>query len=126
MIGKERRGENDGQVKSLLPVSVQHEAVPPLLAIPTPFGVLKITGRRIWLAVALTVFIILLNVRIVDGTEAGHCFAILIFATILWATEVGRHHAPDANTPDTFSQGHSPLCYFYLCPFYGCCIARYT
>ncbi|KAF8339631.1 SPX domain-containing protein [Cantharellus anzutake] len=87
MIGKERRGENDGQVKSLLSASVQHEAAPPLLAIPTPLGVFKVTGRRIWLAIALTAFIALLNTRVLDGREANRCFAVLIFATILWASE---------------------------------------
>lgn len=87
MIGKERRGENDGQMKNLLPASVQREAVPPLLAIPTPLGLLKVTGRRIWLAIAIAVFVVLLNVHVMDGMEASHCFAILIFATVLWATE---------------------------------------
>ena len=88
MIGKERRGERDGQVKNLVPASAVNDDSPPLARIPTPLGGIKVTGKRISLLLALSAFIILLNVKTVDGPEASRCLAIFVFATILWATEV--------------------------------------
>ncbi|RPD54783.1 hypothetical protein L227DRAFT_615810 [Lentinus tigrinus ALCF2SS1-6] len=41
----------------------------------------------LYLVVAIVVFVILLNIEYIDGAEANKCFAILVFATILWATE---------------------------------------
>ena len=88
MIGTERRGERDGQVKNLVPSSAVDNETPPLANIPTPVGGIKVTGNRISLLIALASFIILLNVKTVDGPEASRCLAIFVFATILWATEV--------------------------------------
>lgn len=87
MIGRERRGEADGHLETVggtLEVQQEAEAV----QIPTPLGRLKLKRRHIWQAIAVAVFLTLLNVQSVDGDEANRCFAILIFATILWATEV--------------------------------------
>lgn len=39
------------------------------------------------LLASLTVFIILLNVNIFGATHENHCFALLVFASMLWATE---------------------------------------
>ena len=88
MIGKERRGEGDGQVKNLTPGHSAGDDTTPLLDIPTPVGKVKVTGKRVSLIVAAATFVTLLNVQVVDGLEANRCFAILVFATILWATEV--------------------------------------
>lgn len=52
-------------------------------------GRVKITKKRISLAVAAVVFTVLLNVQVVEGEEANRCFAVLVFSTIMWATEVG-------------------------------------
>jgi phosphate transporter len=84
MIGRERRGEGaDGRVKALGLGHVDSQAEPLL----TVFG-LKLTKRKLVLLLAILLFVVLLNVRMVDGKEANRCLAILIFATILWATEV--------------------------------------
>ena len=87
MIGRERRGE-DGQPKAIGNVLEVEEDLK-ALDVRTPFGHLRFKRRHLWLAVAVTVFIALLNVQTVEGFEANRCFAILVFATILWATEVG-------------------------------------
>jgi len=87
MIGRERRGEVDGHLETVggtLAVQQEAEAV----QIPTPLGRLKLKRRHIWKAIAFAVFLTLLRVQSVDGDEANRCFAILVFATILWATEV--------------------------------------
>jgi phosphate transporter len=86
MIGKERRGETDGPPKGLGTL-LQLEA-DPLIAVPTPVGRFRITGKRISRLIAIAVFVALLNIEVLDQVEANHCFAILVFATILWATEV--------------------------------------
>ncbi|KAG8969106.1 low-affinity phosphate transporter [Tulasnella sp. 419] len=85
MIGQERRGESDGQIKAL-GGSVEG-AENPILAVPTPVGRIKITNKGISLLIALATFILLLNLDLVKGEEANRCFAILCFSTILWATE---------------------------------------
>ncbi|KAI5886234.1 Sodium/sulfate symporter [Schizophyllum commune H4-8] len=85
MIGRARRGDSDTE-RAPGAVLVK-EPPPPLFAIPTPIGRLRITKGTIASFVALLVFIVLLNTQTVDGDEANRCFAILVFATILWATE---------------------------------------
>ncbi|KAG8694010.1 low-affinity phosphate transporter, partial [Ceratobasidium sp. 394] len=83
MIGKERRGEGaDGQVKALGLGHADSRAAP----LFTLFG-LKFTKKKAFLLLAIVIFMVLLNVRMVEGKEANRCLAILIFATILWATE---------------------------------------
>jgi len=87
MIGRERRGEADGHLETVggtLAVQQEAEAV----QISTPLGRLKLKRRHIWKVIAIAVFLTLLHVQSVDGDEANRCFAILVFATILWATEV--------------------------------------
>ncbi|KAG8993254.1 low-affinity phosphate transporter [Tulasnella sp. JGI-2019a] len=85
MIGRERRGEGSGQMKTLGASASSVEE--PLISVPTPVGRFKITSRGISLAVALTVFIGLLNSSVIDEEEANRCFSILCFCTVLWATE---------------------------------------
>jgi phosphate transporter len=86
MIGQQRRGEAGTQ--ELLGATLLQEPEPTIMDIPTPVGRFKITKRNIFKCVALTVFILLLNVQVVEGEEANRCFAILSLCTILWATEV--------------------------------------
>lgn len=88
MIGQARRGETDmnGQMGGSLIASPQAEKG--LMTLPTPAGRLRVTLRHLQLLIALVVFVVLLNVRSVsDIEEANRCFAVLVFATILWATE---------------------------------------
>ncbi|KLO17367.1 SPX-domain-containing protein [Schizopora paradoxa] len=85
MIGQERRGETDGQVKALGGhIEIEENAV---LAIATPVGKFRLTRKHISLVVALVVFVTLLNVEVVDGLPANNCLAVLIFSTIMWASE---------------------------------------
>ena len=79
MIGRARRGDSDTE-RAPGAVLVK-EPPPPLFAIPTPIGRIRITKGTIASLVALFVFIVLLNTQTVDGDEANRCFA-----TILWAT----------------------------------------
>lgn len=54
----------------------------------TPLGTIRFRKKKIFVLIGLAVFIFLLNYSVVEGIEANNCFAILIFATILWASEV--------------------------------------
>lgn len=87
MIGQARRGETalNGQLGgSLIPTQAEKG----FMTLPTPAGRLHVTLRQLQLLVAVVVFIVLLNVQSVsDMEEANRCFAVLMFATILWATE---------------------------------------
>ena len=87
MIGRERRGEVDGDSETVGgTLTVQQEGK--TVHIPTPLGRLELKRRHIWKAIAIAVFLTLLRVQSVDGVEANRCFAILVFATTLWASEV--------------------------------------
>ncbi|KAK9768479.1 low-affinity phosphate transporter [Basidiobolus ranarum] len=47
------------------------------------------TSVNVWAILAcLIVFIVLLSIRIFDAPEKQNCFALLIFVSLLWATEV--------------------------------------
>ena len=86
MIGQQRRGEADTQDVS--GATLVQEPEPTVVDFPTPVGRFKITKRSIFKVVAVVVFVLLLNVQVVEGREANRCFAILTLCTILWATEV--------------------------------------
>lgn len=86
MIGRERRGE--GVVANTLGATLVKEPEPGIFAIPSPFGKISITRKVLYLIIALVVFAVLLNVQVVSGQEANRCFAVLVFCTLLWATEV--------------------------------------
>ncbi|TFK63157.1 Sodium/sulfate symporter [Pluteus cervinus] len=58
-----------------------------LVDIDTGIGRFKVTKKKTWLLVAIAAFILLLNVQVVEGVQANKCFALLVFCTILWATE---------------------------------------
>ncbi|TRM57048.1 SPX domain-containing protein, partial [Schizophyllum amplum] len=87
MIGRARRGEGEDQ-KAMGAVLVK-EPAPPLFTINLArcFGRARTSENMLSTSAALAVFVALLNTQTVDGEEANRCFAILIFATILWATE---------------------------------------
>ncbi|KAL5526693.1 PHO91 [Sanghuangporus sanghuang] len=85
MISQERRGVQDGHVKSLGGHVEEEEAA--TFSIPTPLGRLRFPAKAVFLLGALIAFIALLNSRVFPTTEANNCFAILVFSTILWATE---------------------------------------
>lgn len=107
MIGKERRGEADGQVKSL---TISGTKVPskPLFTLPTPMGPIKVKGKYVSLLIAAAAFATILNVPLVDGVQANRCLAILVFATILWATEVSDvDHAADIHVLTPFIVGNT-------------------
>lgn len=89
MIGQERRGEQDGQLKSL---GFEVESVDGsniMFTIKTPVGPLKIKKKHIFLVLSVAIFVALVKASVLEKVEASNCFAILVFATILWATEVG-------------------------------------
>ena len=88
MIGKERRGETDGQVKSLITVGGRQEPSRTFATLSTPIGTLRLNAKHISFLAAIVAFVAILKIPVVSGGEANRCLAILVFATILWATEV--------------------------------------
>ncbi|KAJ8077599.1 low-affinity phosphate transporter [Marasmius tenuissimus] len=85
MIGRERRGEGDPSQP--IGASLVKEEKPGLFEVPTPVGKLKITRKKLYMLISMAIFAVLLNISIVPGKEANRCFAVLVFCTILWATE---------------------------------------
>ena len=85
MIGQQRRGPVDGLGVS---ATLEQPEESSIIDVPTPLGSLKLTKKRLSLTIAATVFIALLNMNIAAGKEANRCLAVLVFSTIMWATEV--------------------------------------
>lgn len=77
MIGQERKVQNMGNVAERKLVH-------------TPFGDLdrSTLSQLAWLVACLVVFFVLLKTNLFAEIEQNRCFAILIFASMLWATEV--------------------------------------
>lgn len=86
MIGNARRGATEDSPAALGGTLVL-EPEKGLLDVRTKAGHLRLTMKHVYLLVSLVVFTILLNVQTVDGVEASRCLAVLVFATIMWATE---------------------------------------
>ena len=87
MISQARRGASDENGMIAMGGSLIVEPERGLLNVQTPIGRVKLTGKMLYALVAAVVFLVLLNVQVVEGAEANKCLAILVFATILWATE---------------------------------------
>lgn len=88
MITQERRGEiGDGEVKAFGD-SPHKEPGPALIDFETRWGRVRINKRWIFSLIAILVFTVLLLNPVLDRPEPSNCFAVLCFATILWATEV--------------------------------------
>lgn len=88
MIGKERRGET-GEPGTLrtLGGTLLVEPEKGVLDVQTPAGHFKLTMKQLFLLASVVIFVVLLNVRVVESVEANRCLAVLVFATVMWATE---------------------------------------
>ncbi|KAI0077806.1 Sodium/sulfate symporter [Panus rudis PR-1116 ss-1] len=94
MIRSARRGDGEGPrgIETLGGTLVIEEEKG-FLDVQTPAGRVKITTKQIYLIISVIVFVVLLNVNVIEGQdgdareEANKCFAVLTFATLLWATE---------------------------------------
>lgn len=86
MIAQQRRGDVEGEPLAM--GALLKKPGPGLFFIPTPLGTIRVTKKMIYKIIAGIIFVTLLNVSVVDGIEANRCFAILMFCTFLWATEV--------------------------------------
>jgi phosphate transporter len=85
MIAQERRGQVEGEPTAI--ASLLKKSGPGLFYIGTPVGGIRVTKQMLWKIAAACIFVVLLNVKVVDTVEANRCFAILVFCTILWASE---------------------------------------
>ncbi|KAF8261363.1 SPX domain-containing protein [Lactarius quietus] len=81
MIGRERRGENGTPLGAPLDTTVEKA-----FEVSTRVGRVRLGRRKAWVISSALVFATLLNVQTVEGEEANRCFAVLVFATLLWAT----------------------------------------
>ncbi|KAI6155835.1 SPX domain-containing protein [Pisolithus tinctorius] len=86
MIGQERRGAL-GSSAAIAGATVVGYEEKGLVNIRTPLGNIKLTTKLLYLFLAIAIFAILLNIKVVDNPEANKCFAILVFSTVLWASE---------------------------------------
>ncbi|KAI6122355.1 SPX domain-containing protein [Pisolithus croceorrhizus] len=86
MIGQERRGAlgTDATIAGAMVVGYEEKG---LVNIRMPLGSIKLTTKQFCLFLAVAVFVTLLNIKVVDDAEANKCFAILVFSTVLWASE---------------------------------------
>jgi phosphate transporter len=125
--GGAARDSDDERAAALegAPRVVNQQAPVPLLNIPTPFGRIPL-GRKVLSAmVAVAAGVALLNVSVVEGVEANRCFAILVFCTVMWATEVGffssnRSYTHAAHRRSLYSSQVSACrCYLSSCELFA-------
>ncbi|KAF9219427.1 SPX-domain-containing protein [Gyrodon lividus] len=86
MLAQERRGAMDGADMSGGVIIMRDEETG-IVDIPTPLGGFRLKRKKMALIIAITVLIALVNTKVVEGTEANKCLAILVFSTIMWASE---------------------------------------
>jgi hypothetical protein len=115
MIGRERRGEGGA------PVDTTEEKG---FEVRTRVGRVRLSRRKAWVVISALIFTILLNVQTIEEEEANRCFAVLVFATLLWATEVRRTSSPFSlivsKTLSPFSVGDTTLCNLNYDPCLAC------
>lgn len=85
--------KNTGIFRSVTPDVVVSSFEPDKQLVNTPFGRFRrpdwLSGRAVILALAFVVLVVLIQVQPFDRVEESNCLAMLVFCTILWATEVG-------------------------------------
>ncbi|KAJ7680049.1 SPX domain-containing protein [Mycena rosella] len=90
MIGRERRGDGDtpGALggASLLKEEEEEDSKPGVLLRWGPLR-LRVTKKKVAMLGAVAVLVALLNTSTVEDQEANRCLAVLMFCTVLWATE---------------------------------------
>ncbi|KAJ7191148.1 SPX domain-containing protein [Mycena pura] len=86
MIGRERRGDGETLVGAVL-LEQDDEPSKPGWMLGLGRARVRVTKRKLAMLCALAIFIALLNTQMVEGREANRCCAILVFCTVLWATE---------------------------------------
>ncbi|KAG6915598.1 hypothetical protein DXG01_010801 [Tephrocybe rancida] len=93
-------------------VEQQQQPGPGLFLIPTPLGTIRVTKKMIFKIIGGILFVLLLNLPVVEGKEANRCFAILMFCTFLWATEVGNAPTLEGRPTSNQTAGHRAVRYF--------------
>lgn len=128
LIGIERRAEAASLGRSLLG---QGQTVAPLQGderqgvaskkINTPIGRFSLplwlfNGSMLMLLLSIVVFFLLLFIPIMEMPEQQNCLALLVFVSLLWATEVSRVPSgfaaiSDLSDADNSSTDYSSICY---------------
>jgi phosphate transporter len=92
-LGQALLGRDADQVKARLQGDV--EQLPPTFDIPTPFGRLSVPiwvlKPTVFMIAIVGIFLALLFIPIMESVEQQNCLALLIFVSLLWATEVWAH-----------------------------------
>lgn len=88
MIGKARRGDQNDHTQPLGALTKEDEqSTDALVSLPRTCGGIALTKKHLFLTIAVAAFALLLGVQPLEAVETSHCLAVLVFATILWATE---------------------------------------
>lgn len=116
MIAQHRRGD-EGEPTAI--GALLKEPGPGLFIVPTPLGTVRVTKKMIYKVVAALLLVTLLNMEVVGKREADRCFAVLVFCTFLWATEV-RVLPSFCFVKSSRFLGYSPLCHVNVCSYATC------
>jgi len=98
------------------------DAEPELKEVSTPIGKYRcpqwLISRTFWILVAcISVFVVLLVVPIMEKPEQQNCLAMVVFVSLLWATEVRSYLLDQISMLTT--AGHSSLRDLTPCPVPG-------
>lgn len=125
MINQARRGADDATVLEGTPRVVPVEEKKGVVEIQTRMGRIKITKKMVSLVVAVVVGTVLLNVQTLEGAEASRCLAVLVFCTIMWATEVRLFSVKSIDSVLIALIGDPAFRYLPLRAFLSCHSPRY-
>lgn len=122
MIGLERRAEAARIGRSLLGtentstlLQGDDDKLPEMREFATPFGRISLplwlaNSAMVWLVAIIAIFFIVLYIPILEKAEQQNCLALLVFVSLLWATEVSaRLLLRNSWTTMLTSAGHPPL-----------------
>jgi phosphate transporter len=133
MIGIERKAQaaNIGITQTLLgrdttggKVRRQGDDVQPeLKEVSTPIGKYRcpqwLVSKTFWMLLScIAIFVVLLVVPIMEKPEQQNCLAMVIFVSLLWATEV-RFMLFELFPSMLITAGHSVVCHFATCAVPG-------
>lgn len=112
-LGRGLLGAQQGGIKTRL--QGDDVPLPPTKEIDTPLGRFTcptwVLGKpMLTLLIILAIFIVLLVVPIMELPEQQNCFAMLVFVSLLWATEVSQIAVTDVNRVLKLI-GHTLVCH---------------
>lgn len=125
MVAQRRREDNQLTVVE----QGHHASEKTQTLVRTPIGSLRVptwlSGSAIIFVIATIILVVIIQVQPFEREEESNCLAMLIFCTILWATEVSLDSRIANYRLSSRIPGNPSLCNEFLRPFPDCHTTTY-